>query len=390
MLGVTETTSWGVLYYAFTVFVAPMEAELGWSRAAMTGAFSIALLVLGVSAVPIGRWLDHHGPRALMTAGSCAAVALVVAWSMVRDLATFYAIWILIGVTMASVLYGPAFATVAVWFRRLRSRALTVLTLMAGLASTIFIPLAAWLVATQGWRNALVSLAVILGVLTIAPHALLLRRRPSDLGLLPDGGTLAAEAVPPQPEQHASLREALRHPSFPWLVLAFCLSGLTIGLPVHLVPYLAGRGFDLAFAAGAAGSIGVMQLVGRIVFAPLERLIPLRAVSVGVFVVMGLALVSLAVVPSVVGVVLFVALFGASRGAETLLRLTIVAGLYGSRRFASISGVLTLFITVVQSAAPVSIGLAFDLSGGYEVALWALAIAAFAAGAAIYRADRRP
>ena len=70
VLGLTETVSWGVLYYAFTVFVRPMEAELGWSRAAVSGAFSLAVLTSGVAAVPVGRWLDRHGPRALMTAGA--------------------------------------------------------------------------------------------------------------------------------------------------------------------------------------------------------------------------------------------------------------------------------------------------------------------------------
>ena len=66
-LGVTETISWGVLYYAFTVYLAPMEAELGWSRGDMTGAFSLAVLLAGLAAIPVGRWLDRHGPRLLMT-----------------------------------------------------------------------------------------------------------------------------------------------------------------------------------------------------------------------------------------------------------------------------------------------------------------------------------
>jgi MFS family permease len=78
-LAVTETTSFGVLYYAFTVFIAPMQAELGWSRGAMTGAFSLAQVMSGIAGVPAGRWLDRHGPRALMTVGSCVAALLVLA-----------------------------------------------------------------------------------------------------------------------------------------------------------------------------------------------------------------------------------------------------------------------------------------------------------------------
>ena len=83
-LSLAETVSWGIVYYAFSVFIRPMEIELGWSRAQVTGAFSLALLVGGIAAVPVGHWLDARGPRALMIAGSVAAVVLLVAWSRVH------------------------------------------------------------------------------------------------------------------------------------------------------------------------------------------------------------------------------------------------------------------------------------------------------------------
>src|SRR5262249_50942826 len=108
-LAVTAPTSWGVLYYAFAVFLAPMQESFGWSRAAMTGAFSVALLLSGLAGVPAGRWLDRHGPRALMAVGSVAAALLVLAWAAVRNLAMLYLVWAGIGVTMAAVLYEPAF-----------------------------------------------------------------------------------------------------------------------------------------------------------------------------------------------------------------------------------------------------------------------------------------
>src|SRR5215211_5051919 len=91
-LAVTELTSWGVQYYAFAVFLRPMETDLGWSRSAMTGAFSLALLVSGLVALPMGKWLDRHGPRLLMTVGSGAATVLVLAWSRVESLPFFYLI----------------------------------------------------------------------------------------------------------------------------------------------------------------------------------------------------------------------------------------------------------------------------------------------------------
>src|SRR5919199_83879 len=98
----------------------------------------------------------------LMPAGSIAATLLVFGWSQVRDLAQFYLLWILIGITMATVLYEPAFAVVTAWFERKRTRALTAVTLMAGFASTIFMPLESWLIELQGWRPALLILAAFL------------------------------------------------------------------------------------------------------------------------------------------------------------------------------------------------------------------------------------
>src|ERR687885_1395927 len=80
-LGVTETISWGVLYYAFSVFVTPMETDLGWSRGQTTGAFSLALVLSGIGAIPVGRWLDRHGARLLMTVGSRIGTLLVLAWA---------------------------------------------------------------------------------------------------------------------------------------------------------------------------------------------------------------------------------------------------------------------------------------------------------------------
>jgi MFS family permease len=391
-LGVTETTSWGILYYAFTVFLGPMEAELGWSRAAMTGAFSLAMLLSGVAAVPVGRWLDRHGPRLLMTAGACVGPLLVLAWSAVSDLTTFYLIWAAIGLTMAAVLYDPAFAVMVVWFRRRRARALTALTLMAGLASTIFIPLAAWLVQVQGWRPALVTLAIVLAVVTIPPHALLLRRHPRDLGLEPDGARdgNTPDDAPQGYERSVAPADALRQPTFRWLAVAFCLYSLpSIGVPVHLVLYLGERGYEASFAAGAAGLIGAMQVLGRILFAPLEGRLPPRALSSGIVGLQAVALLSLLLVPSTAGVLLFVILFGAGRGAATLVRSTIVAGLYGTERYASIAGVLALFVTVAQAAAPAGVGAAYDAIGGYDPVLWALVAISLASAWAMAVADRR-
>ena len=157
MLGPTQLVSWGILYYAFSVVMPLMRAELGWSAAESSAAFSIAMLASGAASIPAGRWLDARGPRRLMTLGSILAVALVVAWSQVTSLLALYAVWACMGVVMATVLYDPAFWVIARWFRRRRARALTLVTFWGGLASTVFIPLTDALVRAWGWRSALLA-----------------------------------------------------------------------------------------------------------------------------------------------------------------------------------------------------------------------------------------
>lgn len=401
-LAATETTSFGVLYYAFTVFIAPMQAELGWSRAALTGAFSLSQLLNGLAGVPAGRWLDRHGPRALMTVGSCIATVLVLAWSRIDNLGLFYLLWAAIGVTGAMVLYEPAFVVVANWFVKKRSRALTVLTFLAGFASVIYIPLSGWLVEAQGWRTALITLAVILAAGTIPIHALLLRRRPEDLGLRPDGvrgsrfgvGDDALDREPRTPnaeplERSVPVREALHGPIFRWLAAAFFLNAIgQIALIVHLVPYLTGRGYGAGFAATVAGLIGIMALPGRLVLTPLGDRVPRAYLTAIIFLLQALAVVILLVVHSAAGVWAYVFLFGAGFGAVTPMRAALVAEFYGAKFYGSISGVLSLCTTVARALGPVGVGLAFDRFGGYDVPFWTLAGISVAAAAAILVAER--
>ena len=177
-LAITETVSFGVIFYAFSVFITPMEAELGWSRAEISGAFSLLWLITGIFAFPVGYWLDKHGSRLLMTLGSIGATVMVVLWSGVTTLSEFVVVMALMGFCSAAILYEPAFTVIAAWFMHKRGRAMAVLTLVAGFSSTIFVPLADALLVAHGWRQAVFILGILLGAITIPLHALVLRRRP--------------------------------------------------------------------------------------------------------------------------------------------------------------------------------------------------------------------
>lgn len=370
-----QVVSWGILYYGFSVFITPMEAELGWSRVALTGAYSLALLCSGLAAVPVGRWIDRRGPRSLMTAGSVLGTLLLIAWSQVGDLAGFYLIMAAIGLTMAAVLYEPAFALVAVWFRRRRGRALTVLTFFGAWASFIFIPLSAWLVERLGWRPALLALAGILAATTIIPHALLVRRRPQDLGLLPDGAS-ATDGRPggaATPERSVSAEAALRDRAFWWLTIAFAASIMvTVANTVSLIPYLIEQGHSPTFAAQVAGLFGLMSLAGRLLIGPLGDRVSRRAITAWLIAMQMAGLTVLAVTPTTVGALLSIALFGAGAGTITIMRAALIAERYGPANYGSISGAQSLALTGARTVGPLSAGALGSVLGGYAGALWVL------------------
>lgn len=384
-LSVTETTSWGVLYYGFPVFLKPMEETFGWSRATLTGAFSLALAVQGLTAVAVGRWLDRHSPRALMTAGSVAATALVLAWSRVDTVAGFYLLWAAIGAVMATVLYEPAFTVIAKWFHTERTRALTAVTMTAALASFVFLPLESRLVRAHGWRDALVVLAVVLGVVTVPLHALVLRPAPA-------GGPLRridAGAVTPVADgpEHTT-RAALRLRSFWFLAAALVgMSFVSSALAVHQVAYLTERGYAASFAAGVTGVLGAMQLPGRFLFAPLLRRLSRRAVTTLVFALLCVGLTVLVLSTARVAVWAFVVVYGTGRGMITLLRATLVGDLFGARHYGSIAGVLAACTTVAVAGSPLVAAGLYDRLGDYRVVLWLLLAVALVALAAASRIE---
>jgi len=388
-LAASETTAYGVLAYAFGVFLLPMQQELGWSRTALTGAYSLAIIVSGVAAIPVGRWLDRHGARALMTTGAGAASLLVLAWAQVSDLAAFYAIWVGIGLAMAAVLYEPAFAVIASWYRDAaqRNRALLGLTVIAGFASVIYVPLAGWLAQTHGWRHALVVLAALLAVVTVLPNATLPGRRPDQLNRPADGqGTVPTAVDAPT---GVPLRQALEDQALWWLAAALVAATLaTTTVTVHLVAYLRDQHYSAAFAATWTGLLGAGSVGGRILVTVLGPRWPLARVTAVVFAVQALAVALLLGASGPAGVVGFVALFGLGVGLISLARAALVADLYGVAAFASINGVLALPLTLARAAAPVAAAALHTATGNYRLVMVAVALCSLVASLAMARAHR--
>ncbi|HEU4784171.1 MAG TPA: MFS transporter [Ktedonobacterales bacterium] len=369
-LALTEITSWGILYYTFSLFLGPMEHELHWNQASLTGAYSLALLVSGLMAVPIGRWLDRaRAPRALMTAGSLLGVSALVAWATVSSLPVFYALWIALGIAMAATLYEPAFTTVAAWFPR-RERALTVLTTLGGFASVIYLPVAALLVEHMGWRAALLALAAILLVGAALPHALMLRPYP---------------AVP-----HVANNRANAPSRSPWrawrfwqLVAGFALVQLAISaLVVYLIPYLGKQGLSAPQAAAASGLIGVTAFGGRIIATWRSTPATRAAITAALFLALALGIVILTLAHGTVGLAAFIILFGAGFGVFSPARAGLVADRFGTAIFGRVNGQLALAITLARATGPALVGVLLLRGTAYTTIFWLLA-SLVAVGAAL-------
>ena len=380
VLSVTETVSWGILYYAFAVLLVPMQEGLGLSAAAVTGAFSLGLVASGVAGIFVGRFLDGHGPRALMTAGSAAGAALVVAWSQVEGALGLYTVWLGIGLVMAAVLYEPAFAVLAKGFGQpgQRRAAMTLLTLAGATASLIFMPVTQLLAEQLGWRSALLALALILGAITVPLHAVGLRRaaRPRS----------AATRAPRGPEV-ARVLGSLR---FRMLTGAFFLASLaSLAAIVHAIPFLIERGYGAGFAAFAVGLVGLAQIPGRLLFLALDaKLTP----AVGTASVFGLVSAGIALLAAASGGGLVVAglvMLGIGNGMTTLARANAVADEYGAADYGAIAGVLAAATTAARAAGPVSAAvLAAALGYPAVLALLALLAAAAAVLGGLARGDR--
>ena len=364
LLGPTQLVTWGIVYYTFGVLLAPMRAEMGWSSAEVTGAFSLGLLAGGVSSVVVGRWLDVRGPRLLMIGGVCLSVALVAAWSQVRTLPALYAVWLGLGLVMPAVTYDPAFWVITRWFSgehaRQRGKAMTVLTFFGGLASTAFIPITTALHTALGWRTALLDLAIFLAAVTLIPYVVLLKGQPPAL----------TSTSTPHARTHLDWRQLLRNGGFWRLAVPLMLTSMAwSAISVHFVSYALSRKLDATFVATAAALVGVMQVVGRLIFVPLGDRVAAKYLAATLCSFQAAAIVSLLTLPPQIGLIGYAVCFGIGHGAMTPMRVTLVADAFGVARYGTIAGAIKLISTLTSALAPVAVGVAVTASGNYTPVL---------------------
>ena len=383
VLSLTETVSWGIMYYAFVALLVPMRDDLGWSEATLTLAYSIGILVSGLSAPLVGMWLDHHSSRSLMVTGSLLATGLVFAWSRVDDQRLYILIWIGIGVAMSMTLYEPAFATVTRWFEHDRAKPLLVVTICAGFASTIFLPLTTWMESNLGWRDTLQLLALTMLVLTFLPHLFFLRNPPDRVTPYPgDVSSIAQTGL--------TLRDAVRHTGFWRMTAGFGIQSFSsTAVAAFMIAYLTERGDSAGFAAAAAGAIGAAQVVARIFTTIFGRRFSQIALASMMLAMQTAAILVLLLWQDRIGVVVAVLLLGGGRGALTLIRPVLLVDTFGLRYFASISGTQSSILVACGAIAPVSVGVAYGVIDSYEPIMWVMAGLAMLSAVAMFTARPR-
>ena len=372
-LGISQITAWGTSHYILGVLAAPIAADTGWSRSLVFFGFTLALLVMGAVSTSVGRAIDRHGARWVMSIGTVLVSAGLMALSHVASEGAYLAAWVFLGIGMRLVLYDAAFAALVQIVPSRGRRAISYLTLFGAFASTIFWVVGHYLNEAVGWRQTVVLFAVINLIVCLPLNWYGLARRESTRS--------AAKA----PEPSASidgppLEGRMRTVAMVLFALVMSLNAFVFGvIAVQLVPLLEAAGLATAAAVWVASMKGFAQFGGRVVEIVFAR--NLRAISVA-RIALGVLAVAFAVLLAAQGnlyaILAFTLLMGASQGVITIVRGALPLALFGTNRYATVLGMLATPILIVNAASPTLFALIVDQFGWQNAQLTLAIIALFA------------
>ncbi|HEU4369627.1 MAG TPA: MFS transporter [Methylomirabilota bacterium] len=346
-LGITQITAWGTSYYCLGVLAGPISQDTGWSRGFVFLGFTVALLAMGLVSSAVGRAVDRHGARAVMTLGTVVVSSGLFALAHVRSEAAYLAVWAFLGLGMRLCLYDAAFAALVQIAPSRGRTAISYLTLFGAFASSVFWVVGHALNQQVGWRQTLVLFALINLVVCLPLHWLGLARRETADAAAPTGPPAAAVDGPPLEGRARSVAIVL-------FALIMSLNGFVFGvISVQLVPLLEAAGLATAAAVWVASMKGVAQFGGRVVEILFAR--NLRAITVGriaVGVLPPSLLLLLAGTGSLPLIVAFTLLMGASQGVITIVRGAVPLVLFGAKGYGAVLGVIATPVLVVNAASP--------------------------------------
>lgn len=368
---VGEMFAIGSTTYAFGLFVKPLEQEFGISRGDANKGLALFIVGMGLSAPLIGRLLDRRSAGRIMLFGAAWMAAGLVAVALAPSLG-WMALAILLVVASGAAMIGPLTANTLAsrWFARKRGRALGLVAVGTSVGGTLLVPLIAYNLETFGWRQALIIQAVLILVIVGALALWVVRDRPQDLGLLPDGDLAvqesAAAALAAGPEWKPG--QLLRHRDF-WCI------GLSVGLTfavtqsvlASLVPYATDAGIDGKKAALLVSSLSVCSILGKLLFGALAEKVDKRWLLLSVVAFTVAQLGTLIAQPDFTWLLIICGIAGFAIGGELPVWAAIIAERFGPRSFGTVMGMMNPINMVCSLAAISYVGVAYDRSGGYAL-----------------------
>ncbi len=372
-IGVNARTS-------FSLFFPPIVDEFGWERGVTAGAFSFGFLVSGAVSPLIGRMMDRFGPRAVMELGvALMAGGLLLAPLTTRPWHLYLTIGVMVGSGSVCLGYSGQSLFLPNWFNRRRGLAMGLAFAGVGIGSITLLPWAQHMIEQTGWRTACTAIGIVV-LVVLAPINLLLRKRPEDIGLRPDGD--AAPSASAKPISYIvdhdwagidwTLGRAVRTARFWWLALGyFCGLYIWYAVQVHQTKYLLDIGFSPSVAVWALGAVSLLGIPGQIVLGHLSDRLGREwiwtASCMGFFICFA-ALIALAQSPSLMLVYVMVLAQGVLGYGLTSILGAVVVEIFQGKHYGSIFGSVMLAALAGGAAGPWLTGFLHDLWGNYTIA----------------------
>jgi len=368
---------------AFSLLFPPILAEFGWERGITAGAFSFGFVVSAILSPMLGRLMDHRGPRVVNEIGVFTMGAGLLLATFVREPWQLYlTLGVLVGGGSVCLGYTGQGLFLPNWFVRRRGLAMSLAYSGVGVGSIVLLPWMQVLIGRSGWRAACWAVAIVVLVL-LAPLNLLLRRRPEDLGLAPDGDPAAIHGGPTQAANVVdaawaavdwTLGRAVRTGRFWWIAAGY-FGGLFswYAVQVHQTKYLIEIGFSPTYAAWALGLVSLVAIPGQIALGHLSDRIGREWVwTVGClgFALCYLALILMERTPTYTLVWMMVIAQGALGYGLTSVVGAIPAEIFQGRHYGSIFGTLMLSAIAGGAAGPWVAGVLHDVTGSYRLVFW--------------------
>ncbi len=366
---------------AFSLLFPPILGEFGWDRGVTAGAFSFGFVVSGIASPLIGRLMDRLGPRSVMELGvALMASGLLLAPLTKEPWHLYLTIGVLVGAGSVCLGYSGQSLFLPNWFIRSRGLAIGLAFAGVGIGSMTLLPWVQVMIERGGWRTACTAMGILI-LVVLAPINLLLRKRPEDLGLLPDGAAApsasAAKPVSNVIDRHWAsidwtLPRALATARFWWLAVGY-FGGLYIwyAVQVHQTKYLLDIGFSPAVGVWSLGAVSLLGIPGQIFLGHVSDRIGREwvwAISCAGFAICFAALMALAQVHSMLLVYVMVFAQGALGYGLTSIMGAVVVEIFQGRHYGSIFGTIMFVALAGGAAGPLVTGLLHDITGNYTLA----------------------